>query len=90
MGQIKRDYPGSTIRVQGHTDGDPIKKSGWKDNWELSCERALTVVRQLTKAGINPKNVCAAGFGRHRPVADNSSRAGKSRNRRVEIVVAAQ
>ena len=88
--QIMRDYPGSTIRVQGHTDGDPIKKSGWKDNWELSCERALTVVRQLTKAGIDPKNVCAAGFGQHRPVADNSSRAGKSRNRRVEIVVAAQ
>ena len=88
--QIKRDYPGSTIRVQGHTDGDPIKKSGWKDNWELSCERALTVLRQLTKAGINPKNIYVAGFGEHRPVAANSTRAGKSRNRRVEIVVPAQ
>ncbi len=88
--RIKGDYPSSTIRVEGHTDGDPIRKSGWKDNWQLSCERALTVVRQLTKAGIDPKNVYAAGFGEHRPVAANSGPAGKASNRRVEIVVIAR
>ncbi|NIA20575.1 MAG: OmpA family protein [Anaerolineaceae bacterium] len=88
--RIKRDYPTSTIRVEGHTDGDPIRKSGWKDNWQLSCERALTVVRQLIKAGVDPKNVYAAGFGKYRPVSANSGPAGKAGNRRVEIVVMAR
>ncbi|MBN2584316.1 MAG: OmpA family protein [Planctomycetes bacterium] len=84
---IKRDYPGRMIRVEGHTDGDPIKKSGWKDNWELSCERAATVVRQLVASGVSAENVCVAGYGEHQPVADNKTAAGKSKNRRVEIVV---
>jgi len=84
---IKRDYAGRMVRVEGHTDGDPIRKSGWKDNWELSCERAATVVRQLVTLGIPAENVHVAGYGEHRPVADNKTAAGKSKNRRIEIVV---
>jgi chemotaxis protein MotB len=84
---IKRDYAGRMIRVEGHTDGDPIRKSGWKDNWELSCERAATVVRQLVSFGIPAENLYVAGYGEHRPVADNKTAVGKSKNRRIEIVV---
>ena len=80
---IKKHYAGKTIRVEGHTDADPIKKSTWKDNWELSTERALAVVRDLTKAGVvNPKDIYAAGFGEYAPKAGD-----KAKNRRVEIVI---
>jgi len=85
---IQRDYGGRVVRVEGHTDADPIKKSGWKDNWELSCERALAVVRHLTSSGgLSPKLVYAAGYGEHLPRDSNATAAGKARNRRVEIVI---
>ncbi len=71
----------------GHTDTDPIKKSGWKDNWELSAERALSVVRYLVKKGVPNSGVRACGSGSARPIGPNSSAAGKARNRRVEVVV---
>lgn len=86
--KIKRDYAGKTIRVEGHTDSDPIKRSNWADNWQLSTERALAVVRYLTTQGrLDPENVYAAGFSQFAPKAANSSAAGKARNRRVEIVI---
>jgi chemotaxis protein MotB len=80
---IKKNYAGKEIRVEGHTDADPIKKSTWKDNWELSTERALAVVRDLTKAGdVEPKHICAVGYGEFAPKG-----ADKAKNRRVEIVI---
>jgi len=79
---IKRDYPGREVWVMGHTDTDPIKKSGWKDNWELSTERALAVLRYLTSQGIEPKSMVAAGRGQYHPVGSS-----KEQNRRVEIIV---
>jgi chemotaxis protein MotB len=84
---LRSKYAGRRIDVVGHTDTDPIKKSPWKDNWELSAQRALSVVRYLVDRGIPPDQVRAAGCGEWRPVADNSSAAGKAKNRRVEIVV---
>ncbi|MHC4477514.1 MAG: OmpA/MotB family protein [Planctomycetota bacterium] len=84
---LSREYRGRPIDVVGHTDTDPIKRSGWKDNWELSAERALTVVRYLTKRGIPEEQIRAVGCGPARPVASNANRAGKAKNRRVEIVV---
>lgn len=84
---IKKDYPTQMIRVEGHTDADPITKSSWKDNWELSCERALAVVRYLTSSGIGEKRVYASGFGQYTPRDSNATTAGKSRNRRVQIVI---
>lgn len=79
---IKRDYPGKEVWVMGHTDTDPIQKSGWKDNWELSTERALSVVRFLVSDGISAKQLVAAGRGEHHP--DGKS---KVESRRVEIIV---
>ena len=84
---LKSSYAGKMIDVVGHTDSDPIKKSNWKDNWELSAERALAVTRYLVEHGISEASVRAAGCGSSRPIASNASTAGKAKNRRVEIVV---
>lgn len=84
---LKRDYAGRQIDVVGHTDSDPIKKSKWKDNLQLSTERALTVVRYLIKRGIDEEDIRAVGCGAARPIASNAMASGKARNRRVEIVV---
>jgi chemotaxis protein MotB len=84
---LKQRYSGRQVDVVGHTDSDPIKKSPWKDNWELSAERALTVVRYLVQRGIPENQIQAAGCGAARPVASNANAAGKAKNRRVEIIV---
>ena len=84
---LQQEYRGRQIDVVGHTDSDPIKKSKWKDNWELSAQRALTVVRYLSKRGIDEERIRAVGCGEARPVASNSTSSGKAKNRRVEIVV---
>ncbi len=79
---IKQKYSGKEIGVVGHTDTDPIRKSKWKDNWELSCERALAVTRYLISQGIPAKQLAASGRSQYHPVGSS-----KSQNRRVEIVV---
>ncbi len=84
---IKDKYSGKQVDVVGHTDTEPIKKSAWKDNWELSAQRALSVTRYLIDHGISDKQVEASGCGSARPVASNSTADGKAKNRRVEIVV---
>jgi chemotaxis protein MotB len=84
---LKQKYSGKDIDVVGHTDTDPIQKSTWKDNLELSAQRALSVARYLMQHGIPEQQVRAAGCGPARPIAPNTSAAGKAKNRRVEIVV---
>lgn len=78
---IKSEYPGNTIRVEGYTDTDPIRKSSWKDNLELSLQRAAAVHRQLQSQGISADNMYAAGFGEAR------QQGSKEKSRRVQIVV---
>jgi chemotaxis protein MotB len=84
---LRDKYSGRQIDVVGHTDTDPIKKTKWKDNWELSAQRALSVLRYLVKRGTPEKKIQAVGCGQSQPIASNSTASGKSRNRRVEIVV---
>lgn len=84
---LKSQYSGRQIDVVGHTDSDPIKKSQWKDNWELSAERALTVVRYMTDHGIAKERIRAIGRGDSKPIVPNTSASNKAKNRRVEIVV---
>ena len=79
---INREHANKEVWVVGHTDKDPIKKSGWKDNWQLSTERALAVTRYLVGQGVSAKQVVAAGCGEFRPVGSS-----KAKNRRVEIIV---
>jgi len=80
---IRQEHPGKDVHVVGHTDTDPIRKSGWKDNWQLSTERALAVTRYLISQGIPAKQLMAGGRGEYHPISST-----KAQNRRVEIVVA--
>ena len=75
------------IGIEGHTDNEPIKHSGWKSNWELSLARAVNVLHYLEKEGVQPQRLTAIGYGQYRPVADNSAPEGRKLNRRVEIVI---
>lgn len=75
------------IAVEGHTDNEPIKYSGWKSNWELSTARATSVLHYLEERGISPKKLQATGYGEYRPVASNDSAEGRQKNRRVEIII---
>jgi chemotaxis protein MotB len=75
------------IGVEGHTDNEPIKFSGWKSNWELSTARATSVLHYMESKGVAPQKLAAIGYGEHRPVADNATAQGKRKNRRVEIVI---
>jgi len=84
---LSQKYAGRQVDVVGHTDTDPIVKSKWKDNWELSAQRSLTVTRYLIERGMREKEVRAIGCGESRPVAPNTSAANKAKNRRVEVVV---
>jgi len=83
--ELKGRYANKDILVYGHTDNTPIKKSGWKDNYELSAQRALSVVRKLKSAGVDPRRLVACGCGENRPRVPNSSAKNRKRNRRVEI-----
>lgn len=86
---IKATYPDTIVRVYGFTDSDPIRKTKnlWADNLDLSSNRAMAVVRQLQKLGISADKLEAIGMGKTHPVASNKTNEGKTRNRRVEIVV---
>jgi chemotaxis protein MotB len=86
---LQQKYAGKQIDVVGHTDTDPIRKTKdkWKDNWELSAQRALTVARYLIQRGVAEDKIRAVGCGESRPIASNANATGKAKNRRVEIVV---
>ena len=84
---IREKYYDKQIDIVGHTDTDPISKSKWADNWQLSAERALSVLRYLRNQGIPADQIRAVACGESRPIETNSTATGKARNRRVEIVV---
>lgn len=71
------------LRVDGHTDSDPIRVSHWADLPQLSAERARAVANALVKAGVPNDSIFIAGFGASRPIAG----ADKAQNRRVELVL---
>src|SRR6185295_7698653 len=76
------------IRVDGHTDSNPIDSPRYPTNWELSSARALAVTRYFTEtSGIRAGRLMAAGFGEFRPIAVNDTREHRALNRRVEIHV---
>jgi chemotaxis protein MotB len=75
------------VAVEGHTDPLPIATDYYPSNWELSGARAASVVRFMAARGIGPSRLSATGFADLRPIAANSTEQGRSRNRRVEIVL---
>lgn len=74
------------VSVQGHTDsGNPGSQSIYKDNWELSSARAISVLHELLLDNVDPKRLSAAGFAQYHPVATNATASGREKNRRVEL-----
>jgi len=85
---ILKEFGDRKFLIAGHTDNVPLPHHGrFKDNWELSTARALTVARYLVAQGVTSQSLGAAGYAEYDPVADNSSEQGKQDNRRIEIVV---
>lgn len=85
---LKENVPEFSVGIEGHTDNQPIKLSGWKTNWELSSARALSVLHYLVnEKGISPDRLSAIGYGEYHPVSGNDTREGRQLNRRVEIVI---
>ncbi|MBD3246626.1 MAG: OmpA family protein [Candidatus Omnitrophica bacterium] len=84
---LREEVPQNNIGIEGHTDNQPIKYSGWKSNWELSAHRALSVLHYLEEQGISPNRMSAIGYGEFQPVASNDTDEGRQLNRRVEIVI---
>jgi len=85
---LKVNLTDRSIAVEGHTDNEPIKHSGWKSNWELSTARATSVLHYLVdEKSLPPKKIAATGYGEYRPIASNDIKEGQQQNRRVEIVL---
>ncbi|MFH1867381.1 MAG: flagellar motor protein MotB [Candidatus Omnitrophota bacterium] len=76
------------IGIEGHTDNEPIKHSGYKSNWELSTARATSVLHHLVDScNVKPERLSATGYGEYRPIASNQTPEGREENRRVEIII---
>ena len=83
---------GYELMVAGHTDNQRVSNprtiaAGNKDNWYLSCHRAISVAEALQQDGVNPARIGATGFADRRPIASNATEAGKKQNRRVEVLI---
>ncbi|MBS4192170.1 flagellar motor protein MotB [Bacillus sp. FJAT-49705] len=80
--------PPRNIIISGHTDNVPIGNAPFESNWELSVMRAINFMKiVLQNENLDPSSFSAKGFGEFQPVASNDTAEGKSRNRRVEILI---
>lgn len=87
LATVLNDYPDVAVSIVGGTDNKPFRRGG-NNNWNLSTERANSVVKVLTqKNNLSPERLVASGKGEFSPIADNSTAAGRAKNRRTEIVI---
>lgn len=88
IAKIIMDYQDYDVLVEGNTDNVPINRENIRNNWDLSCLRASSVVQYLqTHYGVNPKRLTAGGRGEFNPIATNATELGKQRNRRTQIII---
>lgn len=89
LGKVLEDNPDVSVVIEGHTDNDLFRGAGnINTNWDLSAKRATAIVELLIKnENIDPKNLSAAGRGEFDPIADNTTIEGKSKNRRIEVII---
>ncbi|AKH77221.1 OmpA family protein [Leptospira interrogans] len=86
--EILGNYPGNLIIIEGHTDNVPIRTKKFSDNWQLSGERALSVLHYFLESKIlDPRNFSLAGYGEFQPIVSNDTPENRALNRRVDIVV---
>jgi chemotaxis protein MotB len=86
--ELEKKIPGEiawVLRVDGHTDVRPIYSPQFKNNWELSVGRAISVVQYLISKGVSPQRLVAAGFGEFQPIDPDKTEEAFSRNRRIEL-----
>ena len=88
IAKIINDYEDYDVLIEGNTDDVPIRRENIRNNWDLSCLRASSVVQSLQNDyGVNPKRLTAGGRGEYNPLASNETAVGKQRNRRTQIII---
>ena len=88
IAKIINDYEDYDVLIEGNTDDVPIHRENIRNNWDLSCLRASSVVQALQNDyGVNPKRLTAGGRGEYNPIVSNSTATGKQRNRRTQIII---
>lgn len=84
----KVEFENMQIKIEGHTDSDPIVRADYPTNWELSAIRATNVLRYLVEVeNIEGNRLSSSGYSYYRPIAPNDTKANKTKNRRVDIVI---
>ena len=88
IAKIITDYDDYEVLVEGNTDNVPISKTNIRNNWDLSCLRASSVVQALqNQYGVNPSRLTAGGRGEYNPLEPNDTADGRARNRRTQIII---
>ena len=88
IAKIIKDYKDYDVLIEGNTDNVPITRENIRNNWDLSCLRASSVVQALqNQYGVDPKRLTAGGRGEYNPLAKNDTELGKQRNRRTQIII---
>jgi chemotaxis protein MotB len=88
IAKIITDYNNYDVLIEGNTDNVPISSKNIRNNWDLSALRASSVVQALQNTyRVDPKRLTAGGRGEYNPIADNSTEAGKIKNRRTQIII---
>ena len=93
MVETLKSVKDKAIRIEGHTDNVQISGGLMRQfptNWELSAARAINVAKYLQQQGVDPAILSAAAYAEYKPVADNSSKEGRAKNRRIEITLVAR
>ena len=88
IAKIIMDYKDYDVLIEGNTDDVPISRTNIRNNWDLSCLRASSVVQYLQNHyGVDPKRLTAGGRGEYNPIAGNDTDLGRQRNRRTQIII---
>ena len=88
IAKIIMDYKDYDVLIEGNTDNVPISRENIRNNWDLSCLRASSVVQALqNQYGVDPKRLTAGGRGEYNPLTANDTELGKQRNRRTQIII---
>lgn len=87
LAEILKTIPDRNFQIAGHTDNVPINRGKFKSNWELSTERAVTVVKFLQESGVDASHLSASGYAEFQPSHANDTEEGKAANRRIEIIL---
>lgn len=88
IAKIIKDYKDYDVLIEGNTDNVPISQTNIRNNWDLSALRASSVVQALQNTySVDPKRLTAGGRGEYNPIAANDTEAGKSKNRRTQIII---